>query len=154
MIFDREEGVQITRPHSAGIIEGLPANIPGMQLVVDTVKGTYSITDPLTDDEDMCEKIKKALNRQGLYRTDTKIRGVPDSGGKLGPDHMKTLVREMCRLVNSGEAVVIRGVLPTEDDLENMPGEFLTNPVNMGGWVQPRYERDIPSWVETLNRLR
>lgn len=154
MIFDRENGVQITRPHSAGIIEGLPSSIPGMQLSVDPAKGTYNVIDPLSEDEDMCEKIQRALARQGVYRTENKIRGVPDRGGLLDPDHMKTLCREMCRLVNAGEAVVIKGSLPTEDDLENMAGEFLTNPVNMGDYRQPRYEKDLQAWVETLNRLR
>lgn len=154
MIFDRENGEQITRPTSAGIIDGLPSHIPGMQLTVDVPKGQYKVVDPLCDDEDMCEKIQRAMSRQGAFRTDNKVRGVSPRSGTINADQMKTLVREMCRLVDAGEAIVVRGTKPTEEELENMAGEFLTNPINMGDYHQPRYEKDMAAWVETLNRLR
>jgi hypothetical protein len=153
-IFTREAGEQVQQPASAGMIQGLPSVIPGMELHVNPVDGTFKIIDPLRDNEDLCEKIRRAINLSGAVQVADKLRGMPERTGKLGRDHMKTLVREMCRLVDAGEAVVCKGSQPSEDDLENMPGEFLTNPTNMGGWHQPRYEKDMDAWSESLNRLR
>ncbi|MCK9570109.1 hypothetical protein M0R72_14290 [Candidatus Pacearchaeota archaeon] len=153
-IFTREAGEQVQQPASAGMIQGLPSSIPGMELHVNPADGTFKIIDPLRGNEEQLEKIRRAINAAGAIRTDNKLRGIPDRVGKLDRDQMKTLVREMCRLVDAGEAVVCKGAQPSEDELENMPGEFLTNPTNMGGWHQPRYEKDMDSWTETLNRLR
>ena len=152
-IFAREDGEMIERPTAARMIEGLPASIPGQQLLVDPAKGTYTLTVPIRDDEELCEKIRRAMSQQGIH-TDNKIKGVPKKTGTLDADAMKSLCREMLWLVDAGEAIVCDGVVPSMEDIEDLEGEFLTNACSMGDWKQPRYERDLPAWVETLNRLR
>ncbi len=153
MVFDKEDGEQITRPASAGIIDGLPNGVPGMQLHVNPADLTWKVVDPLRDDEDMCAKIERAIRTQTHMSTGGKIRGVPTKSGKLDKDQMKTLVREMRSFVESGDAKVVRGAMPSVEDMDAMPGEYLTNPAGLSKWSQPRYEKDLDGWVCKLNTL-
>ena len=155
-IIDRDPQTreQIVRDASAKVIEGLPANIPGMQIHVNPAKCAYRIVDPLHDDEAMCERIQQALERQTSVRTGSKLRGVEGRSGTVDRDRMKTLVREMCNLVAAGEAKVVQGICPGTEEVDGLPGDYLLDPSNMGLYHRPRYEKDEQDWVETLNRLK
>lgn len=124
---------------------------PGMQLHVNPQALTYVIIDPLTKDEAMCLKIQKFINEAGGFSTDKVIRGVPTKEGKLDVHRMKSLCREMMWLVNSKEARIVKGTLPDEDDLQQLPGHFLLNPGSVVGNTQPVYEKDFPAWVSNLS---
>jgi hypothetical protein len=123
-----------------------------MQLRVDPAKGEYQVTDPLRDDEDLCERIKRAMSHSQLITASGKLRGAPPSGGKLDRDHLKTLIREMVWLVTSGSARVVEGTAPSHEQLDGTPGDYLTHPRG-GGWHQPRYEKDMEDWDRTLNSM-
>jgi len=154
MVFDREDGEMIERPAAAGMIDGLPAVIPGMQLHVNPGDCTCTVIDPLYEDEDTLEKIRKAMKRSGVFiSVADKIRGLPTKKHTLKQDEMKTLVRELFNLIEAQEARVVRGTAPAMEDIEDLPGHFLTIPVNSGGWKVPRYEKDMDAWVDSLNRI-
>jgi len=152
-VFDREDGEQTTRPASARNIDGIPGNIPGMQLHVDPGECTYKVVDPLQGDEETLEKIQRAMQRNSGVRVARTLKGVKPVEGVLGPDEMKTLVREVLNLINSGEARRVRGDEFDMDDVNDLPGDFLLNPSNVGNYHQPRYEKDLREWKENLNRV-
>lgn len=126
--------------------------IPGQQLHVNPSKLTYAISDPLNDDEDLCAKIKRTMD-DGAFRSSGKLTGVPNTTGKIDQHRMKTLVREMVRLVDANEATVVRGTAPSMDEVDDMPGDYLLNPGSTIPNSQPRYEKDYDAWVDRLNRM-
>lgn len=124
--------------------------IPGMQFHCNPGKLSYMVYDPLSDDEDMCERIRKVI--QGPSRTGEKMKGMKTEKGTLDVDRMKTLVRELVRLVDAGDAKVIKGMLPVAEDIDGLPGDFLLNPGSMVPNSQPRLEKDWDEWVKNLSR--
>lgn len=152
-VKDPETGEQITIPAPAKMIPGLPGTIPGMQLHVDPSKGNWKMIDPLHGDESLCEKIKRAIDAVTETKTASKIKGISPKGGKLGRDEMKTLVREMRWLLDSGDARVATGSAPDMEDVDELPGDYLSNPGGLIQLHQPRYEKDMAGWVQSLNRV-
>lgn len=146
-----EDGEQVLKPVPANIIEGIPANVPGMQLHVNPKTRQVKIIDPLYKNEDILEKIAKAMKRAGVGTG--KLRGVPPREETMGVDEMKTLIRELRNIVMSGDAVVVKGVLPDQEDIDELPGDYLLSPNNSSKWNQPRYEKDLAAWTQKLNRL-
>jgi hypothetical protein len=152
-VFDREEGEQIKVPAPAQMVPGLPADIPGMQLAVNPGKLMWKVTDPLYEDDRKCERITNAVKKSGARLAVSKIKGVAPKEGKLGIDEMKSLIREMLWLIESGEARVVKGKTPEMEDIEDLPGEFLTNPSKRSQWNQPRFEKDLEAWRRKVNQL-
>lgn len=132
---------------------GMLPEIPGMQLHVNPNSGLYRIIDPLHGNEELCEKIRKRLVESSPMSVASRINGVKPQAGELDIHRIKTLCREMIRMVQSGEAKVIKGTLPKMDEVEGMAGEFLLNPGAMVHNGQPQYERDWTEWVANLNRM-
>jgi len=126
--------------------------IPGMQLHVNPAKLTYAISDPLSDDEDLCDKIKSVMDRTGPYHSTGRLRGVPTQKGTLDAHRMKTLVREMCWLVDSGYARVVKGAKPNQAAVDDLPGNYLLNPGLRTFSTQPRFEKDFSAWIEQLTK--
>ena len=131
---------------------GLFPPIPGMELTVNPAKLTYQITDPLEDDERLCNLIKRTLEAHSAFRSDHPIRGCPVQRGKLDAHHMKSLCREMIWLVESGDARVGKGVCPKLEAVEQLPGKFLLNPGSTIPNTQPVFEADWDSWYSNLQR--
>ena len=119
---------------------------PGMQLYVNPKTCEYKIIDPMHKNEKLCAQMGKALG--GGQR---KYDGAEPQHGTLDPHQMKTLCREMAFLVESGEAKICHGDLPSKEEIERLPGHFLLNPINRIGTTQPKYEKDFPGWVENLS---
>jgi len=149
---DRVTGEQTTREESAHLIPGLPGNIPGMCITVDPAKSMYTVFDPICDDEDICEAIGLALaDMNGT--TAKKVRGVKTREEVIHKDLMKTLIRELYNIVQSSDGKVIKGIMPEMEDIDELEGDYLTNPSNRTQYRMPRYEKDMDSWAEKLNRL-
>lgn len=132
---------------------GMLPEIPGMELHVNPNHGSFRIIDPLHGNEELCEKIRKRLAESSPMAVASKINGIKPQAGELDIHRIKTLVREMIRMVTSGEAKVCKGTLPKMDEVEGMAGEFLLNPGAMVHNGQPQYERDWAEWVANLNRM-
>lgn len=150
-VFSPHKGDETTFAHS-GVVPGLP-ELPGMQVHVFPSTGKYKITDPLHGDERTCNIIKSLLKKQLGFRTAEKLDGSPPVSGKLDPSTMKTLVRELVRLVEGDMAVVIKGERPTEQEMENLPGRYLLNPGSRVPTGQPRYEDELEDYVDNLRRV-
>lgn len=152
-IFDKEDGEQVTRSTSANMIDGLPRDIPGQRLRVNPAECTWECSDPLRNDQETLDKIQRAINAQTSRRTNSRLRGIPTSSGKLGVDEMKTLIRELLCFVDSGSARVVKGIKPEPEDVNEMPGRYLLNWSNQGQFNQPRYEDELEAWKRQLNRM-
>jgi len=154
IVNNRDEyNTPVVNPDQVAVLGQLP-EIPGMQLHVNPENGAYLISDPLEDNEELCERIRRFLEKRGyVRRVGGKVRGMPVQRGKLGPDEMKTLVREMVHCVEAGYARVCKGVLPKMEDVDKLPGDYLLNPGCRIHTDQPRYEKDFDEWRSKLNRL-
>jgi len=150
---DRDTGEQTTVPAPAKLLPGLPGDIPGMRLKLDPARGDWKVTDPLRDNEPLCEKIKRAIEANTGTRVASKLRGAPPQAGKISRDEMKTLCREVRWLLDAGEAKVLEGVEPDLEEIDALPGDYLSNPGNLIRLHQPRYEKDMEKWVDSLNRV-
>lgn len=125
--------------------------VPGMEIHVHPDNLMYRPIDPLDKDEALCERIRKRL-AEGGKPVAGKIKGAKCEPGELDKHRMKTLVREMCQLVASGEAEVCKGSLPTKAQVDGMAGEYLLNPGSRVFNSQPVYEKDWDEWVTNLTR--
>ncbi len=152
-ILDYEEGERIVRPVSAHMVDGLPRNIPGMQLYINPGKCTWKMIDPLREDRETCERIQRAMSAQSGMSVSATLRGVPPREGELGVDEMKPLISELVRLIEAREARMIKVSMPAKEDIDELPGDYLLNKSNQGQWNQPRYEKDYEEWRRSLNRI-
>ncbi len=126
---------------------------PGMQLQVNPSSLSYRIFDPLTEDPDKCEQIRKwILAKHAVKSRNMKVVGVKTSSGKLDPHRMKTLVRECRNLLNLGHAKIVKGVVPDLETIALMPGKFLLNPGATVQNMQPTFEDDWNEWYEQLKK--
>jgi len=124
--------------------------IPGMELHVNPSKLTYTVVDPLYDDEDMCDRILKVLNRQGGVKLE-KVRGAEPRKGQLDVHRMKTLCREILHWKAEGAFKIAKGMFPSMEDIEELPGDFLLNPGSVVHNTQPQFEKDWDDWIAKLN---
>ncbi len=131
---------------------GMLPSVPGMRLHVNPAKLTYTITDPLHDDEGMCEAIRLALNADERPVRSQKITGVPPQDGTLDEHRMKTLCRELIWLLDSNHAKIVGGgSQPRKADVDRLPGHYLLNPGSLVHNLQPRFEKDWPAYIERLS---
>ena len=133
----------------SGIIPGMP-ELPGMQLHVYPGKCECKITDPLHGDKETCATIRELIDRNTGYRVNERFDGVPPRKEQLEPSRMKTLVRELLSMIDSDLAKMDKGVRPEMDDVDKLPGHYLLNPGSRIPNTQPRYEKDMPAFLEKL----
>jgi hypothetical protein len=148
-VRDRRTGNMLIPRDQAAALGSLP-EVPGMEIHINVDDGIALIRDPLTKQPMMCERIAGYINER--TGKSNRISGVPDKPYKLDVDSIKTLAREMVRLVASGEAVRVKGAMPTEEQLEKLPGKYLLNPGSRVPNTQPRYEEDWDTWVQNLTK--
>ena len=65
---------------------------------------------------------------------------------------MKSLCREVAQLIKLGHMRVVAGAAPDEEDVDDLPGEYLLNPGSRVQTTQPRYEKDFEKWVSNLSQ--
>jgi len=150
-IIDSKTGEPKIPQDAARHLGQLPP-IPGMRLLVTPAECSYRITDPLFDDEDLCERIRLSMEQSSPFRVGSKLRGVPPQKGFLDVHRTKTLCRELLWNVESGDMKVTRGMAPELREVEQLPGEFLLNPGSQVHNSQPTYEKDWDEWVAQLTR--
>ena len=148
-ITDRKTGQPMVPTDQASFLSMLPT-IPGMEIHVNPAKLSYVISDPLHDDDDLCERIAGAINHQRGVKID-KVRGVEPQHGTLDQHRMKTLCRELLRWRDQQAVKLVKGSWPTDEDVEALPGHFLLNPGSFTFTGQPRFEKDWDRWVEKLS---
>jgi len=143
-----ERGIPANQLKSSGVLP----KIPGQQIHVNPDKLIYTIIDPLCDDENLCEQIRKGLENLGTLDFGSKLQGVPSVSGELDVHRMKTLCRELLWMLDTNYAKMVKGPKPDMEDIEELPGNFLLNPGSRIHNGQPQYEKDFPNWLDRLSR--
>ena len=158
-IFDKQwqaespDEEEETVPSPAKTIPGV-GELPGEQLYVNPATGEWKTFDPLFRKENVLERIRKAMRRQsGMSNVGERLQGIKPRSGKVDRDRMKTLCRELLCLVESKEARVVKGIAPTAEDVDELPGRYLLNWSNRSKWHQPKYEDQLDGWTDKVNQL-
>lgn len=142
-----------TRPASAKLIDGI-AETPGMILYINPASREWKVVDPMYDDEKKLSRIAKAMKRAlGMINVGEKLQGIAPKSGKLGPDEMKSLCKEVVCLVEASEMKVVKGIAPSMEDVDQLPGRYLLNWSNLNQWKQPRYEDEYDNWVNRMGQI-
>lgn len=126
--------------------------IPGQRLHVDPSSCEYRVTDPLYNDEEMCERIRRTMERVSPFRVGGKLNGVKPQEGKLDVHRMKTLCRELLGALGANEARLVEGPRPDPEDIDELPGKYLLNPGSRIPNQQPQFEEDFDEWQSQLAR--
>lgn len=148
-VHDRKNNTDVTPTDQSIGLGGLP-RIPGQRLTVNPSTGEYTITDPLCDEPDLCERIKNQFPKQ--FSSKTNLRGTPPVSGNLDEHSTKTLLRECRNLVDAKEATIRKGSLPKKDVIDEMSGRYLLNPGSRTMNTQPRFEDQWDDWFLQLQR--
>ncbi len=150
-IKNLETGEEVVPVDQAIDLAGFPQT-PGQQIHVDAKKGTYVIIDPLNSDEDLCERIKRHMDRTQGFRTDNKLKGVPTLKGTLDKHRMKSLCLELLNLIDDDDAEMVKGPDLTMEIIENMPGRLLLQPGLRTGSVMPVYADEMDGYLNDLRK--
>lgn len=113
--------------------------VPGMRMTIDAKESTARIFDPLEDDPELLDDINRV--QSNITSLGGKITFVKSVVRRLDEPTLKTLLREMCRLVEAKSATVVEGSLPKLKQIEKLPGRFLYDPA-FKSQIKPRYEGD------------
>jgi len=142
-----------TRPTGAKIIEGVP-ELPGMQLYVNPTELRWEMKDPICKDERLLEKIANAMSEfRGSTIVGQKLRGMKPKSGTIGRDEMKTLCAELLCFIDADEAKVIKGMAPSKEDIDELPGRYLLNWSGLDDWKQPRYADEYDEWIRRSHNM-
>lgn len=145
---DRERGDAVLSAYQQAW--GAYPKTPGMRVTVDTAKLTVDITDPLNEDLETLTKLNKWLTkpRDGGPINSAPVRGDAPKRIQLDVHRIKTLCRELFRLVQMGHGRFVAGIKPSEEDIERLPGKFLLNPGARHQNYQPKFEEDMAAWID------
>lgn len=145
-----------------GIILGfLPNVIPGVQLTVNPRESKVTIHDPLGDDQALCKQIERAMNEGFPIRNAFGNRvgkRTEDRDQKLDQHELKTLLLEIARGVHCEDIAakryhVIKGRVPTEQELSSFPGEELYD-VASNNPRKPKFKKDAAEWEQKMERMQ
>ena len=150
-VFKPHGGMKTTTAPS-GNIPGIP-DVPGIRLEVNPGRCTCKLVDPLVEEVGIRSELEAALMSHGRLQKGQNINGVPERTENLDPSRMKTLVRELVRMIDCDMAKMHRGECPKEEDIEKLKGHFLLNPGSQVHNSQPRYEKDLPEYLDRLQRV-
>ena len=145
------EVIKVIPKDQARHLGSLPP-IPGMQLSVNPTNLTYEITDTLFKDKALCKRISAAMGTDDRPFMSDSLSGVPPQGGSLDVHRMKTLCREIMHLLNAKHVVMRKGLAPDLEDINDLPGHYLLNPGSRVPNNQPLFEKDLPGYVETVQK--
>ena len=144
-IKDNRTGEAMVPQAQAKALGSFPRT-PGLRITVDPPSLKYLVHDPLNSQPETLDRIATWFAREGKPVSGT-FKGVSDMGGELDEHRMKTLVRELKQIVDSGEARVVDGDFPDPDTL---PGRYLLNPGSRVPNSQPEFEDEYDDWRRNL----
>lgn len=124
-------------------------DVPGIRVHVDGRSNSYRLYDPLWDDPSLLDRINNVARRARLSGASVPFAPVEEVTAKADDDLFKTLVDELVRKVKDGQARVVEGKLPTERQIEQLPGRLLNDPLNSGR--KPKYRDEVAEWERDLD---
>lgn len=136
----------------AGAIMNRMPDIPGQRMTIDFASRLVRIFDPLENDKDLLSKINSVTAEATVIASGGgKFTFVTASEQKLNADELKTLIIEICTLVENKSAFVVDGTqLPSERAIESLPGFELFDVWNSGR--KPKYKKDAEAYFDKMER--
>jgi len=132
---------------------GILPEIPGMELHINPEKCTYKILDPLHGDNKILKRIQRGLEQDDRPFRGTKFAGVPPKEGKLDKHRMKTLCRELVQLLECEHVAMAKGPKPGLEEVNELDGNYLTNPGATVPNTQPMFEKDMADYDAKVNEV-
>lgn len=130
-------------------LHGMP-DIPGMRMKIIPRTRTAVLYDPLEQDSRLMDRISEA-GAAARLRGLSAWRPNESSEHKLNEHKFKSLVHDLSRLAGKGDLTVLEGEMPTEEQIEDMPGDRLYDPwSNSPG--KPIFVKDVPAWHRNIDR--
>lgn len=145
----------ITRLHQRPIggrdigsaMSSMPA-IPGQRLRVVPKEMRAFVEDPLAEDPELMEHINRVCrNARSTYKG-APYTPVPTVEIQLSSDLLVTLVLELHRKAEAKCIEVVKGRLPTIEQVQKLPGRELYDPWNNGR--KPTYVDEVAGWHQRL----
>lgn len=123
-------------------------DIPGLQITIDPVRKTAVVEDPLShwSPQEMDALNQAASAIPGFARVKFKIEP-SDVRDKMSDNDVKTWCYWVWRMVDAGDAKVVKGSLPSVADIEALPGKIRVGHQNQDGWQRFKGEPD-PSLMQ------
>ena len=150
---DPDEMQMVSHPASAHLIDGI-GELPGERLYVNPETGEWKTQDPLYGKKSTLERIRMSMRRAlGFGIVGQKLHGMKPRKGTIDSDRMKSLCEELLCFVEAGEARVVKGRIPTLEEIKQMPGRTLLNWMNRQSWKQPKYRDQLEGWEHRTNQL-
>lgn len=152
--FTREKGSR-----SIGDQMSRMPDIPGIRMDVAPAVGAMRLYDPLEEDTRKMEAIRSAFDEiQGIKQVGAKIGPMQAVEHRLDIHQMKSLLAE-CAVKLKGRAgddqytmTLIRGEVPTLEQLNAMPGRKLYDPWNSSN-NKPKFEDQAEEFFDRWSRL-
>ena len=142
----REQGA----PDLGQTVGSIP-DIPGQRLEVDCRHLTGRIYDPLgtSEGEKLLDQYKRIARDNPALPND--VGPAPDVPLEFTPDLLVTLLHELVRMLNARKLKVIKGSIPTIDEIDSSGGERLFDMWNTSA-MKPRYARDAEEYARKVDQ--
>jgi len=150
---DPDEVRMVSRPAPARLVDGI-GELPGERLFVNPETGEWKTQDPLYGKKSTLKRICLAMRRHlGFNVVGQNLHGMKSRKGVINPDRMKSLCEELLCFVEANEARIVKGRMPSREEIEQMPGRSLLNWMNRQNWKQPKYRDQLDEWERRVNQL-
>lgn len=150
---DPDEMQPMVRPAPANLIDGI-GELSGERLYVNPETGEWKTQDPLCEKKTTLERVRMAMRRAlGFAIVGQKLRGMKPRKGTVNSDQMKSLCEELLCFVEADEAKVVKGRVPSREEIKQMKGRTLQNWMNRQNWKQPKYRDQLDDWERRTNQL-
>ena len=140
-------GKKIGMKNVGDLASQLP-DTPGIHFKFEFASNTVTEFDPLSSDKELHEQADRAFAKAS-GKSSHKTRAWPTTVNKYQDSFFKTFVREFRRLVELGDARVVSGEMPTQAQLDALPGRYMHDPMN-SSVTKPKYEDQYEGWIRQL----
>ena len=125
----------------------MPEYIPGQQMTVYPRERKAVLSDPLEQDQPLLQRVNSVMSGSAIRSLGGGMTAHPKMDLKLeDEDQLKTLILTLIRWTECGNCRVVKGQLPTEEQVNASPGFELYDPANTNQHGHPRYIKDLPAW--------
>lgn len=138
-----------TLANSINIEMSAMPDIPGIRLKITPKTSKVEIFDPLEDQEELRKRIADTMKKSMLgINANAKIEAVKRSEKTLDADTFKTFVLEIYRSFHKINPVLelVSGEMPSEDDIDALPGRELYD-------VRSPFRKGMPKYVGDEDRI-
>ena len=107
------------------------------------------VEDPLEHDPTLLETINAVAQKARSIWKGAPYKAVPTTELVLSTDLLVTLLKELQRKLEAGQIEVVKGKLPSDEQIAKVPGRELYDPWNNGR--KPTYVDEVEGWHQRLD---